>query len=126
MENDALFDKLSEKYPFLTVLRYAEEEHVGIVQNRDASVTSFCDFGSIEDNQLKELYLELGEAWWWESNRSIPINIFLKNEWVIFKPFTKTFANKSVEILSGPCTSLNDIGGKKKKRKSITLIKKID
>ena len=67
----------------------------------------------------------LGETWWWESNRSIPINIFLKGEWDIFKPYAKTFTNKSLEILSGPATSLNEIVHKKRKRKSITLVRKM-
>ena len=123
--NHILFEKLSEKYPFLTVCRYADEEFVGIVQNRDNSITSFYNFGELPDD-LKELFLELGEIWWWESNRSIPINIFLRQEWIIFKPFAKTFNNKSLEILSGPCCSLNEIVHKKKKRKSITLVRRMD
>ena len=127
MENNrSLFEKLAEKYPFLTVLRYADEEHVGIIDNRDNSVTSFVDFGLLPDTETKELFPELAEAWWWESNRSVPISIFLRKEWAQFQPYTKTFTNKSVEILSGPTTSLNEITHKKKKSKSITLIRKID
>ena len=126
MENQQLFEKLSEKYPFLTVIRYADEEHVGIIQNRDTTITSLYDFGSLPSDELKALFLELGEVWWWESNRSIPINIFLRQEWVVFKPFTKTFVNKNLEILSGPATSLSDIVHRKRKRKSFTLVKKVD
>ena len=127
MENNKnLFEKLAEKYPFLTVCRYADEEHVGIIQNRDGTITSLYDFGSLPSIEHKQLFLELGETWWWESNRSVPINIFLRNEWSVFKPYTKTFANKTLEILSGPCTSLNEIVHKKKKRKSITLVRKVD
>lgn len=124
--NRILFEKLAEKYPFLSVIRYADEEYVGIIDNRDNSVTSFIDYGLLPTAQLKELFLELGDSWWWESNRSIPISIFLRNEWHVFHPFTKTFTNKSVEILSGPTTSLNEITHKKKKSKSITLVRKID
>ena len=125
MENNDLFKKLAEKYPFLTVCRYADEEFVGIIQNRDATITSMYNFGALPDTELKELFLMLGETWWWESNRSIPINIFLKGEWDIFKPYAKTFTNKSLEILSGPATSLNEIVHKKRKRKSITLVRKM-
>lgn len=126
MENNELFKKLSEKYPFLSVCRYAEEEHVGIIQNRDALITSFYDFGLLPTAEHKELFLQLGETWWWESNRSVPINIFLRNEWAVFKPFTKTFTNKTLEILSGPTTSLNEIVHTKRKRKSFTLVRKVD
>jgi len=126
MDNDKLFEKLSEKYPFLSVCRYGDEEFVGIIQNRDNQITSLYNFGALPTPELKKLFLELGETWWWESNRTIPINIFLKGEWDIFKPYTKTFMNKSLEILSGPCTSLNEIVHKKRKRKSITLIRKLN
>lgn len=124
--NNNLFKKLSEKYPFLTVCRYAEEEFVGIIQNRGNTITSMYNFGSLPTVEHKKLFLELGEIWWWESNRSIPINIFLRGEWSVFKPYTKTFTNKTLEILSGPVTSLSEIVHKKKKRKSITLVRKVD
>ena len=124
--NNNVFDKLTEKYPFLTVCRYADEEFVGIIQNRDAAITSLYNFGALPTTEAKQLFLQLGETWWWESNRSIPINIFLRAEWAIFKPYTKTFTNKSLEILSGPATSLNEIVHKRKKRKSITLVRRME
>ena len=117
---------LKEKYPFLTLLRYAGLEYVGIVQNSDDIITTLYDYGSIADVELKGNFVELANVWWWESNRSIPINIFLKQDWEIFRPFLKTFINKDIEILMGPVTSLNDIARKKIKRKSITLVKRMD
>ena len=71
-----LFEKITDKYPFLSIVRYAENEHVGIILNQDANVTTIYDFGSIVEEDLKRLFLELGEIWWWESNHTIPINIF--------------------------------------------------
>lgn len=120
------FQQLSQKYPFITVCTYASNEYVGVIQNRDEIVTTLYDYGSIVDLELKKLFLELASQWWWESNRSIPINIFLKEEWQIFKPYIKTFINKDLEILLGPCTSLLDIARKKSKKKSITLVRRID
>jgi hypothetical protein len=70
--------------------------------------------------------LELANIWWWESNRSIPINIFLKKDWEMFKPCLRTFANKDLEILHGPVCSLADIALKKGKRKSITLVRRME
>jgi len=125
MDNNP-FKKLTEKYPFLTICKYADVEFVGIIQNHDKIITSIYDFAQLPDKQLKHLFLELGETWWWESNRSIPINIFLKHEWKPFKPYTKTFTNKNLDILTGPVTSLNAIAHTKRKRKSITLVRKVD
>lgn len=121
-----IFEKLAEKYPFITLCVYANNEYVGIVQNRDDAITTIYDFGSIQDMTLKRQFLELANVWWWESNRSIPINIFLKEEWEIFRPCIRTFANKDLEILHGPVCSLNEIARKKSKRKSITLVRKLD
>jgi len=121
-----LFEKITDKYPFLSIVRYAENEHVGIILNQDASVTTMYDFGSIFEEELKRIFLELGEIWWWESNHTIPINIFLKSDWEIFKPYLKTFNNKNLEVVSGQVTSLSDLTKNRKKRKSITLVRRVD
>jgi len=124
--NPDLFAKLAEKYPFITLCVYANTEYVGIIQNQDDSITTIYDFGSIQSLVEKQRFLELANVWWWESNRSIPINIFLKNEWDLFKPYLRTFTNKDFEILHGPVCSLSEMSRKKSKRKSITLVRKID
>ena len=121
-----IFEKLAEKYPFITLCIYANVEYVGIVQNRDDAVTTIYDFGSILDQGDKLEFLELAAIWWWESNRSIPINIFLRNEWEKFRYTLRTFSNKDLEILHGPICSLQDIARKKSKRKSITLVRRMD
>jgi hypothetical protein len=102
-----------------------EKEYVGIVINQDAQVTSFYDYSMIKTDPEKERFLELGEAWWWESNRQIPINIFLHKEIVEFRYIIRNFTTKDVKVMLGPCTSLNDILVKRVKRKSITLVRKI-
>jgi len=119
------FKKLSENHPFITVVSFANQDYVGIIQNRDDQCTSIYDYGSIADNKIKELFLELGEIWWWESNRQIPINIFLKQEWSPFKPYLRTFNNKNLEIIHGPIVCLNELNKKRTKRRSITLVKRI-
>ena len=116
---------LSDRWPFFTLCVYAGNEYLGIVQNRDLNITTIYDFGSIQDSKLKQQFIDLAMTWWWESNRSIPINIFLKGEWEIFKPYIRTFANRDLEILHGPVSSLTDIARKKSKRRSITLVRKV-
>jgi hypothetical protein len=125
MNND-IFSKLADKYPFITLCVYASTEYVGIIQNKDDAITTIYDFGSIQDTDLKRGFLELANIWWWESNRSIPINIFLKSEWDPFKIYLKTFVNKDLEIVHGPACSLIDMSRKKSKRKSITLVRRVD
>ena len=121
-----LFAKLAEKYPFITLCVYANTEYVGIIQNQDDAITTIYDFGSIQGLEEKQRFLELANVWWWESNRSIPINIFLKGEWEPFRVYLRTFSNKDLEIVHGPVCSLSDIGRKKSKRKSITLVRRLE
>lgn len=120
-----IFKKLTEQYPFITLCAHAGVEYVGIIQNRDDAVTTIYDFGSIQDASLKKIFIELANVWWWESNRSVPINIFLKQEWDVFRDYLKTFSNRELDIIHGPVCSLSDIARKKSKRKSITLVRKI-
>jgi hypothetical protein len=125
MVDKDFFTKLTENHPFITVCSYAGQDYVGIVQNRDDLVTTIYDYGSIVDSSVKEKFLELGDCWWWESNRTIPINLFLKSEWDPFKIYLRTFANKSLVIIHGPVTSISEISKRRIKRKSITLVKRM-
>jgi hypothetical protein len=124
MSNE-FFQKLSESHPFITVCSYSGQEFVGIIQNRDDAITTFYDYGTIALPELREQFLTLAEIWWWESNRMIPIHLFLREEWSPFKQYLKTFNNKGLEILHGPVTSMNDLTKKRIKRRSITLVKRI-
>jgi hypothetical protein len=125
MTND-FFEKLAEKYPFITLCICAATEYVGIIQNQDDHITTIYDFGAIQNTETKHRFLELANTWWWESNRTIPINIFLKEDWDMFKPYLRTFTNKDLEIVHGPICSLSEMGRKKSKRKSITLVRRLD
>jgi hypothetical protein len=125
MNSIEFFKKLSDQHPFITVCSYAQQDYVGIVQNRDDIVTTLYDYGAIAESILRARFLELGEVWWWESNREIPINIFLKRDWAIFRPYIRTFNNKSLVVIHGPVVSMTDFSKKRAKRKSITLVKKM-
>lgn len=125
MPHYEFFKKLTENHPFITVCSYANQDYVGIIQNRDDNVTTLYDYGSIVDATIKSRFLELGEIWWWESNRLIPINLFLKEEWQIFKPYLRTFMNKGLVVLHGPVCSMSELHKKRSKRRSITLVKRI-
>lgn len=125
MIQNEFFNKLTKNHPFITICSYAGQDYVGIVQNRDEIVTTIYDYGAIVDNILREKFLELGDTWWWESNRLVPINMFLKEEWIMFKPYLRTFNNKSLTVVHGPICSILELAKRKSKRKSITLVKRM-
>lgn len=117
-------ENLQENFPFISVINHVDREYVGIIINQDAQVTSIYDYSLINSDAEKQKFLELGEVWWWESNRQIPINIFLNKEISDFRYIIRNFSTKDVKVILGPCTSLNDIIIKRIKRKSITLVRK--
>lgn len=112
-------------YPFLTCIKSSDVEYVGIIINLDNNVASIYDFTSIRTNEEKEKFLDLGDVWWWESNRKIPINIFLKKDMIPFRQYIKTFNPKDVKVIFGPTINLSDISQKRVKRKSIQLVRTI-
>ena len=116
-------DNFQQNFPFITCIRCCEDEYVGIIINYDLQVTSIYDIGLLKLDAIKQKFLELGDVWWWESNRKIPINIFLKMDMQEFKPIIKTFNSKDVTILFGPTVNLGDIAEKRIKRKSIQLVR---
>lgn len=117
--------KFQNNYPFVSCIKSNDVEYVGVIINYDNAVTSMYDISMIRDSTERELFLQLGEIWWWESNRKIPINIFLKKEMHGFKYAIKSFNSKDVKLLFGPSVTLSDIIEKRMKRKSIKLVRNI-
>jgi hypothetical protein len=110
-------------YPFVSCVKSNDIEYVGIVINFDSFVTSIYDISSIKSEDERKIFLEMGDVWWWESNRKIPINIFLKKEMQLFRYAIKTFNSKDIELVFGPTVNLSEIAEKRIKRKSIQLIR---
>jgi hypothetical protein len=119
------YTELLEKYPFLTYLVYGGNDYIGVIQNLDEVITTIYDYGALRTLEQKQQFLELAETWWWESNRLIPINVFLKAEWVPFRSVVKTMNSKDVSIKFGPQVSLKEIAARRSKRRSITLVRKL-
>ena len=119
-----IFETLRDKFPFLSLIRKGDLEYVGIIQNEDANVISFYDYGKLILQQEKIHFLKCGETWWHESNRKLPINIFLKGDFRYFRSTLVTLNSKDVEIQQGPTVRLLDISKKRVKRRTIQLVRK--
>lgn len=118
------YQKLLDEFPFLSLCTYGGKEYVGIIQNTDNAVSSMYVYELVRTTELKQLFLDLGEEWWWESNRQISINLVLGKR---FKPFSDclmTFNSKDFEVLHGPVVCMQNIMQKRIKRRQIQLIKK--
>ncbi len=119
-----IFKTLRDKFPFLSLIRKGELEYVGIVQNQDNNVISFYDYGRLMSPQDKMRFLKCGEIWWYESNRKLPINIFLKGDFRYFRTTLVTLNSKDIQIVEGPTVKLSEISKKRVKRRTIQLVRR--
>lgn len=118
-------NNFQDNFPFISCIKSNEKEYVGIIINFDNHVASIYDLSMIKADEDRKKFLELGETWWWESNRKIPINIFLKREMINFRSLIKTFNVKDVTLIFGPIVNLGEISEKRVKRKSIQLVRAV-
>lgn len=120
---DPIYTRLQEKFPFLSVGKYLETEYIGIIQNCDNQFLSMYVYNHIADENLRKRFIKYGEIWWWETNRQLPINLYIKEEFKIFKSILVQFSRKEFDVVHGPMVSLNETMNRRIKRKQIQLIK---
>lgn len=119
------YQNLLDNFPFLTLVSYGGNEYVGIIQNIDNNLASMYNFEYIKNIDDRKEFLELGEEWWWGTNRLIPINIIFKTRFEKFRPALITFNLKDFKVIHGPVVSLSNIIQRRVKRRNIQLIRKL-
>jgi hypothetical protein len=119
-----LLKDIENNFPYISVVTYGGNEYVGIIANQDQYITSMYVYTALKTEAEKKAFLELGDIWWWESNRMIPINIFLRNEISKFSYAVMTMNSKDVRVSIGPCVNLHNLAIKRVKRKSVQLVRK--
>lgn len=120
-----LTKEIEEKYPFLSVITYGGNEYVGIINNQDNNITTMFMYDKLVTQEERTQLIELGEIWWWESNRMLPISIFLRAEMEEFKHIMMTMNTKDVVVKLGPCVNINNLAVKRVKRRSVQLVRKV-
>ena len=116
--------QIEENYPFISIITYGGKEYVGIVVNQDAYITTILDYSKLKTIEDKRTLLSLGETWWLESNRLIPITIFLRNDVEPIKYCLKNLNSKDVEVVHGPTVNLANLTNKRVKRKNVPLVRR--
>ena len=119
-----LLKDIENNFPFVSVVHYGGQEYVGIVINQDQFVTSMYVYTDLRSDEEKKALIDLGDVWWWESNRMIPINIFLRKEMDYFRYCLITMNTKDVKVTMGPCVNLNNLTIKRIKRKNVQLVRR--
>ena len=114
---------LQEKFPFLTIISHLDREYLGIVQHADTAFMHMYVMDNTFTDEMKRDFLSCGDIWWWESNRQIPINMFMRDRFGKFKSHLRIFSMKETEVLQGPVVNLRDLMNKRVKRRTITLMR---
>ena len=80
----------------------------GIIMNQTLKITGIYDFSKMSEEE-KESLIKLGKYWWSESNRQIPINVFLFNDLLPFEKYMVNFKNQYIEEIKGHVVQLYKI-----------------
>lgn len=118
-----LTENIKDNFPFISVVHYGGIEYVGIIINQDHNVTSMYNYQLLKTEEEKRQFLDFGDQWWWESNRIVPINIFMKQDMQVFRHCIVTMNSKDVTVVFGPTVNLNSMAIKRIKRKQIQLVR---
>lgn len=117
---------IMSSFPFLSYGEMQGISYLGIIQNSDNQLLSMYILDLIPDEKMRKEFIKLGEQWWWESNRQIPINIFLKQKFKPFRPFLRHFSRKDFNLIAGPSVSLHETIARRVRKRQVTLVRKQD
>jgi hypothetical protein len=114
-----------EKFPFLAYGVLNDVPYLGVVQNCDGQLISIYVLDAIPTEAERKLFLDLAETWWWESNRQIPINIFLKERFRPFRAYLKHFSRKDFDLRAGPIVSLQETIARRVRKRQVMLVRRM-
>jgi hypothetical protein len=115
-----------EKLPFLAYGTLLDKQYLGVIQNCDAKLISVYVLDMIPTTEMRELFLQFAHTWWWESNRRVPINMFIKDpRFRSFRVCLKHFSRKDFNHIAGPAVSLADSLNRRVRKRQVTLVRRI-
>ena len=128
--DDDLVNKIKDilkLYPFLSYGTMSGELYLGVIQNSDNQFVSMYIIDYIPDEVSRALFMEFAERWWWESNRKLPINVFIKDpRFKQFRSCLRMFSAKDFVILDGPTVSLAESINRRIRKRQVILVRKMD
>lgn len=122
---DPKIKEVLDKFPFLSYGTMNGDHYIGIIQNSDSQLLSMYCLDSVP-SEMRQDFLNQGFEWWWQSNRQIPINIFLKDKFKPYRPFLKHFNRKDFDLQAGPSVSLQETIARRVRKRQVTLLRKVD
>jgi hypothetical protein len=115
-------EDMRAKYEFLTFVIFKDDMIYGIVQNETPKILMIYEFGLIKTTEDKEQFLQFGDEWWWGSNHSVPINLFIGERFDAFDYILRGYPRKPIETMIGPTFSLADRYLRRVRKKRIEVV----
>lgn len=120
-EGNAL-EVIREMYPFFSILVMRDGHQVpGIIQNSSSSLVWLYHFEEISTPALRKQFLDYGKLWWNQSDRSIPIEVFIGTDFDIFRPHLKGHPRKNIDTIHGHMVDLGETFRRRIKRKIVSV-----
>lgn len=94
---------------------------IGIVKIKSKQYITIYDLSKITDPCTKKLLLSFAHEWWWQSNRTIPISVFIKQDMEQFEKYTTRYNTDDFVLIHGPLVSISDLPKKRIKRRNVAL-----
>jgi hypothetical protein len=114
-----------QKFPYLSYGKLIDTPYLGIIQNIDNQLISMYVLDLIPDEEDRTMLLAFGDAWWWGSNRQIPINVFTKDpRFRQFRTCLRMFSAKDFTLVAGPSVSIADMMSRRVRKRQVTLIRR--
>lgn len=114
--------EFTKKFPFLTVGVANGERIIGLIKISNSQYVSLYVLNGLSMLERNRI-IDIGDRWWWNSNRQIPASIFLFSELEQYEYTVKRFFASDFEWISGPMISLGDLPTKRIKRSTTILSK---
>jgi hypothetical protein len=110
------------KYEFMTFVVMKDDFVCGIVQNETPKVLMLYQFDLLKTDDEKEKFLRFGDEWWWGSNHSVPVNLFIGDPFEAFEYCLRGYPRKPIETMIGPTFSLADRYLRRVRKKKIEIM----
>ncbi len=112
---------IRDTYPFFSILVLKNGTQVaGIIQNSTPTFVWIYQFDEIQKSQRKT-FLDHGRTWWNQSDRTIPIEVFIGTEFDVFRPHLKGHPRKNIESVHGHLVDLGETFRKRIKRRIVSI-----
>lgn len=94
------YDKLLEKYPFLSVIDYNGDMICGVISIHGKTHLTMYVISEMRDEKTVQYFFNLCEKWWNLSDRK-SISLFLKKEMEPFRRYLKIYSKSSINEIKG-------------------------